>query len=631
MNRPSLHGRARCRLKAWLVLALLATAAPALAQGPYEGFATTPGGSGGAVVRVTNLNNSGPGSLRAALAGGNRTIVFDVGGEIVLSDYLRVGGAFVTIDGATAPPPGITLKNRGLIIHGRSGAHDVIVSTIRVRNSAIDGIQIAYGAYNVVIDHVSIYGSRDGGLDITEDAHDVTVSWTLLIEPASGKTMLIKYGAKRVTLHHNFFLKGTGRNPSASVDNRGTPDDGTTLDMRNNLVWDWGYGFGTQIHNGAKANAVNNFYSSPSSLLQLDRDQAMIIDTATAQAHTSGNVSADFLTIDLNALGNVDTPFDAPAVTTEDACVAASGVFAGAGVRPLDAIDEQHLTQVALPPCGPVTPTLDSLPQAVEFTGTASGFVSGPKRLTLTDLSWHALPWTATLEDLPWLSISPTTGTTRGTLTLTPSFLGLSPGALTGAIVFESAEASNSPYRVPVTLNILPGPQTVRVPVVTGLDDATQRGTAAARTGERLVKIGRGYLVGLRFANVPLARGAEIQSVVLKTYSPNAATAAVKLRYYGEATDNSLPITETIAALSRRPSTVNTVDETPGRWLPKTYNATADLTAIIQEIVDRPGWVPGNAITLFIADHGSASSRSIASFETLAFGAEAAVLEITVR
>ena len=135
----------------------------------YQGFgATTPGGAGSTVVHVTNLNDSGPGSLREALSQGNRTVVFDVSGDIVLQDYLYVRGAFITIDGFTAPAPGITLRNRGLVIRGSRGAHDVIVRGIRVRNSPLDGIQVSYGAYNVVIDHVSVHGSGDGNLDITE-------------------------------------------------------------------------------------------------------------------------------------------------------------------------------------------------------------------------------------------------------------------------------------------------------------------------------------------------------------------------------------------------------------------------------------------------------------------------------
>ena len=187
---------------------------------PHQGFgATTPGGAGAAVVRVTNLNDAGKGSLRAALHQGNRTIVFDVAGEIALSTHLYVGGAFVTIDGLSAPPPGITLRGHGLIIRGNRGAHDVIVRGIRVRDSAIDGIQVAYGAYNVLIDRVSVAGSSDGNIDITE-SHDVTVSWSIIGN--NKKSMLIKYNPARITLHHNVLVGSLERSPQVRIDDTET-------------------------------------------------------------------------------------------------------------------------------------------------------------------------------------------------------------------------------------------------------------------------------------------------------------------------------------------------------------------------------------------------------------------------
>ena len=103
----------------------------------YQGFgAETPGGSGQPTYRVTNLRDSGPGSLRDAVSRGQRYVVFDVAGEITLSDHVLVRGSYVTIDGFTAPPPGITIKNRGLYVRGIDGAHDVIVRGIRVRDAA---------------------------------------------------------------------------------------------------------------------------------------------------------------------------------------------------------------------------------------------------------------------------------------------------------------------------------------------------------------------------------------------------------------------------------------------------------------------------------------------------------------
>ena len=77
-----------------------------------EGFgAMTVGGRGGEVIEVTNLDNSGPGSLRAALsAAGKRMIVFRVAGTIGLESSLVIENPYITIAGQTAPGQGITLR-----------------------------------------------------------------------------------------------------------------------------------------------------------------------------------------------------------------------------------------------------------------------------------------------------------------------------------------------------------------------------------------------------------------------------------------------------------------------------------------------------------------------------------------
>jgi pectate lyase len=320
------------------MLPVLLLAPAASARSHYEGFgAATPGGAGQTVVRVTNLENAGPGSLREALARGGRTIVFDVGGEIVLTEYLYVNGAFVTIDGLTAPSPGITLRNRGLIIRGTRDAHDVVVRGIRVRDSAIDGIQIAYGAYNVVIDHVSVSGSRDGNIDITENSRDVTVSWSIMA--GNTKNMLVKYNPSRISLHHNIFTDSLNRNPQFRIDNEGGVATETTGDVRNNVIANWANGYGTILHAGAWTNLVNNYYTASRKAILL----------AAARAHLSGNQSADG--VDLNRLGNEKNPFPSAPVDTQDACAAAQLVLAEAGVRPLDSVDEEHLARIAIPPC----------------------------------------------------------------------------------------------------------------------------------------------------------------------------------------------------------------------------------------------------------------------------------------
>jgi pectate lyase len=309
-----------------------------------KGFgASTPGGQGQQVYHVTNLHDSGAGSLRDAVSQGNRMVVFDVAGDIVLNDFVYVQGSFITIDGLSAPGSGITLKNRGLVIRGNQGAHDVIVRGIRVRNSTIDGIQIAYGAYNIVVDHVSVSESGDGAIDITFDAHDVTVSNSILLAPQ--KTMLVKYFPSRISLHGNLYYNNGDRNPQVRYTaapsegvreyRRGSPSD-TTADVRNNLVWNNGT---TLIWYGPWVNVVGNYYQNSNPIEVSDGALAYVAANMTVNGSNPNNV------------GNMSVPFAAPAVTTSDAQSAACSVKDNAGVRPLDSVDQGYLATIAIPGC----------------------------------------------------------------------------------------------------------------------------------------------------------------------------------------------------------------------------------------------------------------------------------------
>jgi len=121
-----LRGALQCAT-AGLLLGLLpvARAAPEVPAAAFPGAvgwaASTPGGRGGEIVRVTNLRPEGPGSLRAALAHeGPRIVVFEVGGVIDLErQTLRIEAPFATVAGQTAPSPGITLIRGGLDVATR--------------------------------------------------------------------------------------------------------------------------------------------------------------------------------------------------------------------------------------------------------------------------------------------------------------------------------------------------------------------------------------------------------------------------------------------------------------------------------------------------------------------------------
>ena len=128
------------RTVAILALAVLATGSLAAAQ-EYEGFGAVTQGAlssptGYTVYRVTSLADSGAGTLRDAVSRGNRLVVFDVGGTIRLSNDLYIYESYITIDGSSAPAPGLTIEQPGEIvtaIYARSNrpVHDVIIHTLR--------------------------------------------------------------------------------------------------------------------------------------------------------------------------------------------------------------------------------------------------------------------------------------------------------------------------------------------------------------------------------------------------------------------------------------------------------------------------------------------------------------------
>lgn len=112
-------------------LSLQQTVAHQLAFPTAEGYGKyTTGGRGGDVYEVTNLNDSGEGSLRSAVeAEGPRTVEFRVSGTIELESDLSIENPFITIVGQTAPGDGITIKNYPLSVD----SYEVIIRYLRLR------------------------------------------------------------------------------------------------------------------------------------------------------------------------------------------------------------------------------------------------------------------------------------------------------------------------------------------------------------------------------------------------------------------------------------------------------------------------------------------------------------------
>ncbi len=247
-----------------------------------EGFgAYSQGGRSGRVLEVTDLNDSGPGSLREAVrAKGPRIVVFRVSGNIELKSGLSISNPYITIAGQTAPGDGICLKNYAL---GISADH-VVVRFLRVRpadspKSESDAISISAGR-DIIVDHCSASWSVDETLSASTSGQlgNVTVQWCIISESLNNSThhkgahgygSLIRGGwGNGYTFHHNLYAHHYGRSPRPGNYNPGGKDpDGFILDFRNNVIYNWAgstAGYNADGSNGTdsitKMNLVGNYY-----------------------------------------------------------------------------------------------------------------------------------------------------------------------------------------------------------------------------------------------------------------------------------------------------------------------------------------------------------------------------------
>ncbi len=281
----------------FLVLALLPL--PALAQtratasafpGAQGWAAQTPGGRGGRILRVTNLNPNGPGSFRAALqAQGPRIIVFEVAGVIDMGlATWNIDQPFLTIAGQTAPSPGITLIRGGIDVR----THDVIVRHIRIRTGVsgqawrsgweADAFSTV-GAWNVIVDHCTMTWALDENLSASGPrfqgstpaewrqgaSHNVTFSYNLLAEGIAhgshpkgehSKGSLIHDNATNILIWRNVYAHNYERNPllkggvHAAVVNNLIFDPGAQAIHYNLMDLEWG----DHPHQLGELSAVGN-------------------------------------------------------------------------------------------------------------------------------------------------------------------------------------------------------------------------------------------------------------------------------------------------------------------------------------------------------------------------------------
>ena len=243
------------RLALLAVTAVCSFAEDQLAFPTAEGYGKYAlGGRGGKVIEVTNLNESGEGSFRAAVeAEGPRTVIFRVSGTI--DTDLSIKNDYITIAGQTAPGDGITLK--GTL--GISASH-VIIRYIRVRAEARgDAISGRYQEH-IILDHVSASWSSDEVLTLYH-GKNITIQWSMMTEACSGSHKFGGiWGNNPGTYHHNLFAHNIARNP------RFASGSGYN-DFRNNVIYNWQHesvygGEAQQPTRATSAHEKNKTFSS---------------------------------------------------------------------------------------------------------------------------------------------------------------------------------------------------------------------------------------------------------------------------------------------------------------------------------------------------------------------------------
>lgn len=286
------------------------------------------GGRGGKIVHVTNLNNSGTGSFRAAVSGSaKKIVVFDVGGVIPLASNITIG-ANTTILGQTAPAPGITLRYYTI---STENSNNIIVRFIRFRRgqekNVNDGADAATGRYStgIIFDHCSFSWSIDEVASFY-DNNNFTMQWCTLGESlnnaghgkgAHGYGGI--WGGKLVSFHHNLICHVNNRSPrfngaryewkgytsnyEYSKYNWANEVQAENVDFRNCVIYNCGNGcYGGP--GGGQINIVNNYYKTGPAATTSRVTQVTVGASGNAEGHPNLWTMTSRYFIDGNQMNN---------------------------------------------------------------------------------------------------------------------------------------------------------------------------------------------------------------------------------------------------------------------------------------------------------------------------------------
>lgn len=259
-----------------------------------EGFGRySSGGRGGEIYIVTNLNDSGEGSLRKGITKKeSRTIVFAISGTIFLKSPLDINHGNLTILGQTAPGDGITIANYPVTLK----SNNIILRYLRFRlgdlakveGDALGGRNIE----NIMIDHCSMSWATDENMSFYR-VKNLTVQWSIIAE-ALNKSVHQKgahgyggiWGGEPASFHHNLIMSNNSRNPRFSGSESTVNPEDEMVDFRNNVIFNWG---DNNIYGGEKGkyNIINNYFKSGT--ISKHKDRIINPSIPYGQFYVNGN------------------------------------------------------------------------------------------------------------------------------------------------------------------------------------------------------------------------------------------------------------------------------------------------------------------------------------------------------
>ncbi len=331
---------------------------------------TTPGGRGGRVIHVTNLNDSGPGSFREACeAKGPRIVLFQVSGIIALTKPIKIKNPYITIAAQTAPGDGVSLKNFPLVTE----THDIVVRYLRSRKGdetpqAEDALDIGHGSRDVIFDHCSATWSIDEAFSLSGNNGNITIQYCIIGESLRASTHgkgAHGYGSLSrangpVTLHHNLYIHNDARNPRFG-DNYGKPPF-PSFDFRNNIIYNFGKIASGVTQGNLRINYINNIIIPGASTANPRTSPIHIGTPSNIFVHLSGNIyeqnekltASNDLFLSRTLIDGrvqaraVKTPFAMPPVKTQPAMEAYETVLSsvGATLPVRDAVDARLVNHV---------------------------------------------------------------------------------------------------------------------------------------------------------------------------------------------------------------------------------------------------------------------------------------------